>query len=85
MVEEVAHKASDVAGKVKEAGTRAAGYVKEKYDHLSDEAHDVYAHARDKARDWEQAAEGYVQRKPVQSLLIAAGVGALLALLWQRR
>ena len=83
-VEEVGHKASEAAGKMKDAGTRAAGYVRDQYAHLNEEAHEAYAHARDKARNWEHAAESYVQQRPIKSLLIAAGIGALLALLWRR-
>jgi ElaB/YqjD/DUF883 family membrane-anchored ribosome-binding protein len=84
MVDEATRRAADAAAKVREAGTQAAGYVREHYDHLSDEARHAYDSARHKAHDWEQAAEGYVQRKPLQALLIAAGVGVLVALLWKR-
>ncbi|HET6248569.1 MAG TPA: DUF883 C-terminal domain-containing protein [Tepidisphaeraceae bacterium] len=84
VVDEASRRASEVAGKVKDAGQQAAGYVREQYDHLSDEARHAYDSARDKAYGWEQSAEHYVQRKPLQALLIAAGVGAIMALLWKR-
>ena len=36
------------------------------------------------AMEWEQNLESYVQDQPIKSLLIAAGVGALLGFLWRR-
>ena len=84
-IDTASRKAAEVAEKVKDVGSKAAGYVQDKYSHLSEEAHDAYAHAKEKASDWEQSLEGYVKSRPLQSLLIAAGVGALLAMLWRRR
>ena len=81
----VTHKAGEVADKLKDAGGRAAGYVHDQYDHLKDEARDAYSHAREKARTWEHEAEEFVQQRPWQAMLIAAGIGALVALLWRRK
>jgi len=39
---------------------------------------------RERAQEWEQSIETYVQEKPIQSILIAAGVGILLGILWKR-
>jgi len=35
-------------------------------------------------QEWEQSLEGYVKEKPVQSLLIAAGVGVVIGLLLRK-
>ena len=51
---------------------------------LRDQASEYYEQGRQRAQEWEQGLEQYVQEKPVQSLLIAAGVGMLLGLLWKR-
>jgi ElaB/YqjD/DUF883 family membrane-anchored ribosome-binding protein len=34
--------------------------------------------------EMEQSLEQYVQEKPIQALLMAAGVGLLLGILWKR-
>jgi ElaB/YqjD/DUF883 family membrane-anchored ribosome-binding protein len=84
-IDTATRKAAEVADRVKDVGNMAAGYVHDKYDHLSEQAHDAYSSAKEKASDWEQSVEDYVKSRPLQSLMIAAGVGALLALLWRRR
>jgi ElaB/YqjD/DUF883 family membrane-anchored ribosome-binding protein len=73
---------------LKEAAAEVAHDVRER---ASDVAHNVRERAseyieagREKARDWEEGIEGFVQEKPLQSLLIAAGVGLLVGLLWRR-
>ena len=67
----------DMGGQVRDAAT-------EKYEQLRDQASDYYEQGRQRAQEWEQGLEQYVQEKPIQSLLIAAGVGVLLGLLWKR-
>ena len=37
------------------------------------------------ARDFEGRVVDYVREQPMKSLLIAAGIGAVLGLLWSRR
>ena len=51
---------------------------------LRDQANEYYETGRERAREWEQGLEQYVQEKPLQAVLIAAGVGVLLGLLWKR-
>jgi ElaB/YqjD/DUF883 family membrane-anchored ribosome-binding protein len=34
--------------------------------------------------EMEQSLEAYVQEKPIQALLMAAGAGLLLGMLWKR-
>ena len=36
------------------------------------------------AHEWEEGIESYVREKPLQAVLIAAGVGLLLGALWKR-
>jgi ElaB/YqjD/DUF883 family membrane-anchored ribosome-binding protein len=67
----------DLGNQVRDAAT-------EKYNQFSDQAKDYYNQGRDAAQQWEQSIEGYVQEKPMQALLIAAGVGLLLGVLWKR-
>lgn len=68
----------DIGNRVKEA-------ARQKYEDLRDRASSYYESGRERAKQWEQSIEGYVQEKPVKSLLIAAGVGFLLGAIWKRR
>jgi ElaB/YqjD/DUF883 family membrane-anchored ribosome-binding protein len=52
---------------------------------LSDMARTSYDEGRRKAQEMERVVETYIREKPVQSLLIAAGAGLVLGLLWARR
>ena len=45
----------------------------------------VLKKGRDKAVQIEHGVEDYVRAQPVKSLLIAAGVGLVLGILWRRR
>src|SRR5579863_1579159 len=76
-VQQVGQNLRDLGGQVREQ-------AREKYQHLSDQAQEYYEQGREKAREWEQGLESYIQEKPLQSVLIAAGVGVLLGLLWKR-
>ena len=55
-----------------------------RYGQLRDQATDYYEQGRQRATEMEQSLEQYVHEKPIQSLLIAAGVGMLLGVLWKR-
>ena len=52
---------------------------------LGEVARTSYDQGLRKAQDVEKAVETYIRDKPVQSLLIAAGVGLVLGALWGRR
>lgn len=47
-------------------------------------AAEYYAEGRNQIRAWQQHLEKHVREKPLQSVLIAAGVGLLYALLRRR-
>lgn len=67
----------NLGGQVRDAAT-------ERYQQLRDQATNYYDQGRDRAREWEEGLESYVHEKPLQAVLIAAGVGVLLGLLWKR-
>ncbi len=73
----VREKAAEVSQHLKDAAT-------DKYNQVRDRATDAYNQGRDTAEQWEQSLETYVQEKPLQAVLLAAGVGLLLGLLWKR-
>ena len=78
----------DTAGQVGEnlrnLGSQVRDTATEQYGQLRDQASDYYEQGRQRATDWEHSLESYVQEKPIQAVMIAAGVGVLLGLLWER-
>jgi len=68
----------DLGGQVRQTAT-------EQYEQLRDQASDYYEQGRQRALEMEQGLEQYVQEKPIQALLIAAGVGMVLGWMWKRR
>jgi ElaB/YqjD/DUF883 family membrane-anchored ribosome-binding protein len=47
-------------------------------------ATEYYQEGREQARVWQQQLEGQVRQKPLQSILIAAGIGLLFGMLRRR-
>jgi ElaB/YqjD/DUF883 family membrane-anchored ribosome-binding protein len=89
--EQAKDKAKDVAGKakeyteeIKETAREQYDNAKQQYEHLREQAGEYYERGRDAAVEWEQELENYVQDRPIQSLLVAAGVGFLLGMIWKR-
>ena len=80
----LADQAQQVGQNLRDLGSQVRDQAREKYNQLSDQARDYYEQGRQKATEWEQGLEGYIQEKPLQAVLIAAGVGVLLGLLWKR-
>jgi len=56
-----------------------------KLDKLTDNARGMYDRGVDALEGWEEGVESYVKHRPVRSLLIAAGVGAIIGALFARR
>jgi len=75
--QQVGQNLRDLGGQVRDAAS-------EQYQNLRQQATDYYEQGRQRAQEWEQGLEQYVQEKPIQSLLIAAGAGLLLGILWKR-
>ena len=82
--ENLKEKAQEVGENLREMGGHVREAASEKFHELRDQAGDHYTHSRDRAREWEHSLESYVKEKPVKAVLIAAGVGLLLGLLWKR-
>jgi ElaB/YqjD/DUF883 family membrane-anchored ribosome-binding protein len=76
--------AQQVQDNLRNLGSQVRDAATEKYGQLRDQAADYYEQGRQRATEMEQSLEQYVQEKPIQSLLIAAGVGVLLGVLWKR-
>jgi ElaB/YqjD/DUF883 family membrane-anchored ribosome-binding protein len=73
-----------VGQNLRDLGGQVRDQAQQKYSELSDQAREYYDQGREKAQEWEQGLESYIQEKPMQAVLIAAGVGVLLGLLWKR-
>ena len=77
--------AQQMGQNLRDLGGQVRDQAREKYNELSDSAHQYYEQGRQKAQEWEQGIESYIQEKPLQAVLIAAGVGLILGMLWKRR
>jgi ElaB/YqjD/DUF883 family membrane-anchored ribosome-binding protein len=87
-INDPAETVSQAADRVREKAAEVSQHLKdvanEKYGEVRDKASQVYNQGRETAEQWEQSLESYVQEKPLQAVLLAAGVGLLLGLLWKR-
>ena len=77
--------AREVGENLRDLGSQVRDTATEQYDQLREQAGGYYEQGRQRALEMEQTLEQYVQEKPIQSLLIAAGIGAVLGWLWKRR
>ena len=80
----VGQSAANVQQNIRDMGGQLRDAASEKYNELRDQAQEYYEQGRERAMEWEQGLEGYVREKPLQSLLIAAGVGMLVGMIWKR-
>jgi ElaB/YqjD/DUF883 family membrane-anchored ribosome-binding protein len=76
--------ASQVGENLRNLGSQVRDQATQQYDQLRQQAGDYYEQGRQRAMEYEQSLEQYVHEKPIQSLMIAAGVGMLLGILWKR-
>lgn len=81
---EIREGAAEAQKHIREVGGQIRDAATEKYGELRDQAEEYYEHGRKRAMELEQGLEDYVREKPIQSLLMAAGVGVLLGILWKR-
>jgi len=83
--DELKEKAAQVGKDVLEMGGAVRDVAHEQFDHMRDRASGYVKHGREKVGKWEEELESYIQDNPIRSLLLAAGAGLLLGLLWRRR
>ena len=76
--------AQQVGQQVRERAQQVRDQASEKYEQLRDQASEYYDMGRQRAEQLEGDLENYVREQPVKSLLIAAGVGLLLGILWKK-
>jgi ElaB/YqjD/DUF883 family membrane-anchored ribosome-binding protein len=76
--------ATQVGQNLRDLGGQVRDMAGERYGQLRDQATQYYDQGKQRAQEWEEGLESYVHEKPLQAVLIAAGVGVLLGLLWKR-
>lgn len=80
----ISQSAAQVGENLRNLGSQVRDQATQQYDQLRSQATDYYDQGRQRAMEMEQNLEQYVQEKPIQALLMAAGVGMLLGILWKR-
>jgi len=81
----VREKAAEVSQNLRDIGSQVRDTAEQKYGEVKNRAADYYNRSKETAQELEQSLESYVQEKPLQAVLIAAGVGLILGLIWRRR
>ena len=76
--------AAKVQENLRNIGSQVRDTATQQYSELRDQATQYYEQGRQRATEMEQSLAQYVQEKPIQALMIAAGVGVLLGVLWKR-
>ena len=84
--------AAEIQARVSETGHQVRAQARELRTQAQDlgaqaaeAAAEYYQQGREKVQVLEQTLEAQIRAKPIQSLLIAGGIGLLLGLLWNRR
>ena len=88
---QIKDKAQEAKEKLREVGSNAS----QQFNQIKDSANEYYQQGRDKAQEYyeqgrqkamelEQNLEDYVREQPIKSVMIAAGIGLLLGILWRR-
>jgi ElaB/YqjD/DUF883 family membrane-anchored ribosome-binding protein len=85
VADHVRDKAAEVTEQVREIGHKVRDAASGTYGQVRDQAVGYVNQGKETAEEWEKSLETYVQEKPLQAVLLAAGVGLLLGLLWKRR
>ena len=78
-------KAAVLGHDVQELGKITKDLAQDTMGLLSENATGYYQQGMQQARKWEEGLEGRIRKNPIQSLLIAAGVGVILGAIWKSR
>ena len=81
----VVHAVADRAGTAAHQVHETAGRFVEALEDKCDRVGQSFQHGRENGRRWQREFVGAVRSRPLVSLLIAAGTGAVVGILWDRR
>src|SRR5262249_33659138 len=82
---EFREKATNLGHDVQELGNITKEVARDAAGLLGENAESYYREGVKTAQKWEQGFEERIRKRPLQSLLIAAGVGLLAGFIWKRR
>ena len=69
---------------LRDVGDQLREAAHEQYDKLRRHASEYYEEGRRQLDHGTDQLEQYIQERPIKSVLIAAGIGVLLGILWKR-
>jgi ElaB/YqjD/DUF883 family membrane-anchored ribosome-binding protein len=84
MAGQLKDKASEVASNLRDSATQLRDSAAEQFQNVRESATEYYEAGREKASQWEEQVETYVREQPLKALMIAAGVGIVLGVIWKR-
>jgi len=83
-VDQIKERASEVGHQIKDTANQLREKAGEQLDHLRDSAGEYYEQGRETAMRWEHSLEDAVRQNPVRSVLMAAGIGMVLGIIWRK-
>lgn len=83
--EQLRQKATDLGHNVQDIGRITRDIAQETMGAIKENAGDYYQQGVDRAKGLEKDLEGKIKEKPMQSLLIALGLGFIVGWLFHRR
>jgi ElaB/YqjD/DUF883 family membrane-anchored ribosome-binding protein len=78
-------KAAELGEDVESLGKISKEMAGDAMDFISENANGYYKEGLQKAKHMTKGVEEKIRKNPLQALLIAAGVGAVLGAIWKRR
>lgn len=79
------NKAGELGEDLSEMATMAADAGRDQLGRIRNAATQNYKGAKNHLTSWEDSLESYVRERPIKSLLLSAGVGVALSILWRLR
>jgi ElaB/YqjD/DUF883 family membrane-anchored ribosome-binding protein len=83
--QDMQQKVQDLKQNVQELSSSARQMASEQYDTLRTSANDYIEQGRARAMEMERSLESQIRDQPLKSVLMAAGFGLVLGVLWSRR
>jgi ElaB/YqjD/DUF883 family membrane-anchored ribosome-binding protein len=84
-VDDLKSRAAQVGDTLRDVGSHVRDAAREQFGNVRDRASEYVDAGRTKVREMEEGVESYVQENPIHAVLMAAGIGLLIGLLWRRR